>query len=820
METLWQDVRYAVRTLSKTPGFALIIIISIALGIGANATVFSIANGLLWGVLPVRSPGRLVAFAEGETLSYPDFIDYRDQTTQVFEGGVCAHFPLVPASIGGKGEPERIWGQLVSGNYFSVVGVTPTLGRGIVPDEDKVLGRDAVVVLSHSLWQRRFGSDPGILGRTVMLNGQKYTVVGVTPAGFTGTDRGFITEFFVPLAMTEQIMPDLAKDQPRSKRDDQWVILNARLRPGVSRAQAAAAVNVVKKRIDDTYRKDQKEHPRPITLDPAGGLLAGSETPAASLMAVLMVVVGLVLLVACANVANLLLARATTRQREIAIRLAMGASRRRLVRQLLTESVLLSLSGAVLGFGLAAIAARAISRFELPLPFPIVFDFNVDLRVLAFTAALSILTGMLFGLAPALRATRPDLVAALKNESSVFGRIRGFGLRNSLVVVQVALSLVLLASAGLFLRSLQHASSIDIGMKPDNILLMAVDPKLHNYSPEKTQQFLSQLRERVSALPGVRSMSFVDTLPLSIGGSSYNFSAAGGKGGTKQDVNADVYSVGAGYLETMGIPLLRGRDFSLKTDDEHVAIINVTMARHAFGDEEPLGRQMMVASQMGADKISYTVIGVAADTKSRTLGETPQNCAYLFVEAAPEKVFSFFGISLAVKTSANPQSLVRPLRAEIAALDPTMAVFNTETMQQHVDKSMLLPRISATLLGVFGLLGLTLAAIGLYGVMSYSVRRRTREIGIRMALGANPHSVLALILRQGLTLTGVGLGIGLALALALGRFTASLLYGISGTDRLTLIAVSAVLFLAALVASLVPAYRAAHVAPSTALRYE
>jgi predicted permease len=819
MDTLWQDLRYAVRTLSKAPGFALIIIISIALGIGANATVFSIANGLLWSVLPVRSPGRLLAFAEGNTLSYPDFIDYRDQTTQVFEGGVCAHFPFIPASLGVKGEPERIWGQAVSGNYFSVAGVTPQLGRGIVPDEDKVLGRDAVVVLTHSLWQRRFGSDPGILGRTVMLNGQKYTVVGVTPAGFYGTDRGFKPEFFVPLAMTEQIMPDLAKDQVRSKRDDQWLILNARLRPGASRAQAVSAVNVVKKRIDDTYRKDQKEHPRPMTLDPAGGLLAGSETPAASLMAVLMVVVGLVLLVACANVANLLLARATTRQREIAIRLAMGASRRRLVRQLLTESVLLSLSGAVVGFGLAAIAARAISRFELPLPFPIVFDFNVDLRVLAFTTALSILTGMLFGLAPALRATRPNLVAALKNESSVFARIRGFGLRNSLVVVQVALSLVLLAGAGLFLRSLQHASSIDIGMKPDNIMLMAVDPKLHNYSPEKTRQFLSQLRERVSALSGVRSMSYVDTLPLSIGGTGYNFSVASGKGGMKQDLNADVYSVGEGYFATMGTPLLHGRDFSLKTDDEHVAIINVTMARHAFGDEEPLGRQM-VASQMEADKTSYTVIGVAADTKSRTLGESPHNCAYLFVEAAPEKVFSFFGISLAVKTSVNPQSLLRPLRAEIAALDPTMAVFNTETMQQHVDKSMLLPRISATLLGVSGLLGLTLAAIGLFGVMSYSVRRRTREIGIRMALGANPHSVLAMVLRQGLTLTGVGLVIGLALALALGRFTASLLYGISGTDHITLVVVSAVLFLATLAASLIPAYRAAHVAPTTALRYE
>ena len=814
VETLFQDLRFGLRTLARNPGFTAVIIISIALGIAANTTVFSIANGLLWGVLPVKDPGCLISFSHSRSdFSYPDYLDYRDQTRQVFEG-VSATFPVVPASLGGAGEPERIWGQLVSGNFFSVAGANPALGRTFAPEEDMVLGRDAVVVLSHSLWRRRFGSDPGVLGRAVILNGLRFTVVGIAPAGFHGAVRGVLPEFWVPLAMIEQIMPDFARFHVTKDRNAQCFLLNARLKQGVSHAEAAAAVEVVKNRIDDTYRKGEKRH-RPVpTLDAAGGLIDGNSRKALPLMAVLMVLVGLVLLVACANVANLLLARATTREREIAIRLAMGAGRRRLVRQLLTESILLALAGAAVGFGLAAIAARAISRFELPLPNPIVFDFTVDLRVLAFTAGLSILTGILFGLAPALRATRPDLVAALKNESSVFGRMRRFGLRNALVVVQVALSLVLLAGAGLFLRSLQNASSIDIGIKPDKILLMAVAPTLHSYSREKTKQFLSQLRERVSALPGVRSVSFVDSLPLSIQGSSGDFKAANGKGGAEQTANADTYSVGANYFETLGIPLLRGRDFSPKTDDEHVAIINETMARRMFGNEDPLGRQMVAA------QIPYTIIGVARKAKSRTLGEEPQNCAYLFLEAAPEKVFSIFGISIAVKTAMNPRSLLRPVRAQIAALDPNLAVFNTETMQEHVDKSMLLPRVCATLLGVFGVVGLTLAAVGLYGVMSYSVRRRTREIGIRMALGAKSGSVLAMVLRQGLTLTGVGLAIGLAIALALGRFTANLLYGISGTDPLTFLTVPAVLLAVSLVAVVFPAYRAAHVEPATALRHE
>jgi predicted permease len=377
---------------------------------------------------------------------------------------------------------------------------------------------------------------------------------------------------------------------------------------------------------------------------------------------------------------------------------------------------------------------------------------------------------------------------------------------------------VLLVGAGLFLRSLRNASSIDIGIKPDNVLLMAVDPKLNRYSREKTQQFLEQLRERVSALPGVRSMSFVDSLPLSIGGVNYGFRIEGGKGRAEQTLVADTFNVGSGYWETMGIPLLRGRDFSRKTGDDRAAIVNQTLARHAFGNEDPVGRQML-SDELG-QKTSYTIIGVARNSKSRTLGEEPRDCAYLFVEANPDKAFSFFGISIAVKTAGNPAALARPVRDRIAALDPNLAILSTETMREHVDKSLLIPQVSATLLGVSGAVGLILAAIGLYGVMSFSVRRRTREIGIRMALGAEPGGVLAMVVRQGLMLTGVGLAIGLAISLAVGRLAESLLYGVGGTDPITLIAVPFVLLSATLVAIVVPARRAARVGPTTALRME
>jgi len=813
MENLARDLRYTLRALLRAPGFSFVVILSIALAFAANATVFSVANGLLWGVLPVRDPGRIVMFSEGNSFSWPDYLDYRDQTTAVFAKGIAAHFPLIPASIGGKGEPERVWGQSVSGNFFPMLDVPMTLGRSILPEDDTV-ARDHVVVLSSGLWRRRFAADPNIVNRDVALNGQHYTVVGVAPPGFYGVDRGIASEFWVPLAASEEILPDLATwGSVRADRNNQWVMLDARLQPGVTRARAEILLNVVKKRLDDAWHKKDKTHEK-ITLQTGGALIAGSETPAFTLMAVLMIVVGLVLLVACANVANLLLARATGRQREIAIRLAVGAGRRQLVRQLLLESFVLSLAGAGAGFLLAAAAAHAISRVQLPLPFPVAFNFNVDWRVALFTLGLSAITALVFGLVPALRASRPDLLESLKEGTAGFGRSARSRMRNTLVIVQVSLSLVLLTTAGLFLRSLGHASSIDIGFKPANLLIMSMDPKLQNYSHDKTAQFLSQLHDRVAALPGVRSVSFVGVVPLSIGGQADNFAVDAAQGHPAQNGVAFVDTVGADYFQTMGIPLLRGRGFAAQLDGPSAAIINETMAAHLFPGQDPIGRTIR------QDQTKYTIIGITRDSKLRTLGEKPTDAVFLFLNAAPERANSFFGTTVLVRTSIDPGALASPVRDQVAALDPNMAVFNTETMQQHVDKSLLLPRISSLLLGIFGVIGLTLASIGLYGVMSYSVRRRTREIGIRMALGAKRPTVLRMILRQGLILTAIGLAIGLAIALALGRFTASVLYGTSGTDLLTFVTVSLVLLVTAAAAVLVPALRAAHVEPTTALRCE
>jgi len=815
MQALLRDFRFASRSLLKAPGFSLVVIISIALAFAANATVFSVANGLLWGVLPVKDAQKVVMFSEGRSFSYPDYVDYNAQSADVFEGGVTAHFPLIPASLGGTGTPERIWGQSVSGNFFPILQTAMTLGRPILPDDDDAVGGHHVVVLSDALWKRRYGGNSAIVGQQVVLNGHSYTVVGVAPAGFYGVDRGIVSQFWVPLSMTEEMMPDLMDlAGTRKNRSSNWVMLNARLRPGVSRARAAVLVNVIKKRLDDTYRKDEKNH-ESLTLQSAGALIAGSITPAYALMGVLMGVVGLVLLVACANVANLLLARATGRQKEIAIRLAMGVGRRRLIQQLMIESLLLALAGATIGFAMAAVAARAISNFKLPLPFPIVFDFNVDLRVAAFTLGLSVVTAVLFGLVPALRASYPDLVSALKDSSPTLGREGRSRLRNSLVVVQVALSLVLLATAGLFLRSLGNASSIDIGFKPDKILLMSVDPKLHNYSNEKTAEFLKQLRENTEALPGVRSVSFMSVVPLSLGTANYDFDVPASKDHGAKKSNANVNSVGARYFETMSIPLLRGRDFNVQTDDEHAAIINEAMAADLFAGQDPIGQTFT-----DEKKAKYTVIGIARNSKLRTIGEQPMNCVYFLLNAAPQKAISFFGITVLVKTSGDPDRTSKALRDRIAALDPNMAIFNSETMSDHLDKALLLPRISALLLGIFGSVGLTLASIGLYGLMSYSVRRRTREIGIRMALGAKPPAVLRMVFRQGMLLTGIGLAIGILVSLLLGRFTASLLYGTSGSDPITFLVVSGVLLGTSVVAIMIPAVRAAHVQPTVALRCE
>lgn len=815
MTQTWRDIRFALRSFANHRGFTAAVAISIALGIAANTIIFTMVNALLLGDMPVREPARLVSFGDGTSFSWPDYADYRNQTRSVFQD-VSAHFPLVPASFGG-GEPERVWGQLADSAYFSMVGVPLQLGRGFIPAEDLLAGKSPVLILSDALWRRRFGADRAIQGKEVLLNNNKYTVVGVTAAGFHGMDRGFLSEFWVPLSMADQIMPDLHVAEMKNQRNSQWLMLLARLNPGVTQRQALAAVNTVKQRLEQEYRKGERARAA-LTLSKAGGLSVGSGSGATAVSVVMMVVAGLVLLIACVNVAGLLLARATARQKETALRLAIGASRGKLIRQLLTESVLLALLGAACGFVLTLLAMRAISGFQVPTPFPIGLEFKIDWRVVLFTAGLAVVTGIVFGLAPALRASRQDLCSAFKDQAAAMGSLRRFGPRNVLVLVQVSLSLVLLVEAGLFLRSLRNASSIDLGMRPEGVVMMAFDPKLHHYSPEQTRQFLAQLRERVSATPGVASVSFVDSIPLSIGGTNFDFQTAGGKAQKRR--NADVYTVGTGYFATMGIPLRRGRDFDLHKDNATALIINGEMARQLFPGEDPLGREAEAEGAPGRGRQKYEVIGVVQNSKSRTLGESKAAAAYLFLEAKPESVFSFFGITVVARGATAAGPVVAAMRGAIHALDPNLPIFNIETMTQHVDKSMLLPRLGATLLGLFGTVGIVLATVGLYGVMSFGARARTREIGIRMALGAQPANVLKLITAEGLLLVGIGLALGLGLSLALTRFTASMLYGVSATDAVTFIGVPAIMLAVTVVAVLIPARRASRIAPLEALHYE
>jgi predicted permease len=646
----------------------------------------------------------------------------------------------------------------------------------------------------------------------VILNGRHYSVVGVAPASFHGLESILVSDFWVPLSMIDEILPGFTTPSGgTTDRRKNWLILDARLRPGVSRPQAAAAVNVVQQRLDATYRKDQKRH-EAVTLNDAGGLPGASNFPAVTLMTVLMALAALVLMVACANAANLLLARATARHREMGVRLALGAGRGRLIRQLLTESLLLAVAGAGVGFLLAMSAARALSSFRLPLPLPVVFDFNVDLRVLEFTIGVSLVTTLLFGLAPALRSTRLELTRALKEGASGSTPREHSRMRKTLVVVQVSLSLVLLTTAGLFLRSLQKSVSIDVGFDTSNLLVLRVDPQLQNYPPEKTLQFLSQLRDRALALPGVRSVSYVDLLPLTLAASSYDFSVEAAGSQQAQRVSADLRRVFSGYFQTMGIPFLSGHDFDSNASQQGASVvIDKTTADRLFPNQAPIGRVVH------SGKKSYTVIGVVRNANSRTAGERPMECAYLYLDG---KSLNLHGTSVLIKTAVEPRQLERPVREQIAALDPNLAVFNTVTMQEQFTQALLVPRAMAWLLGCFGAVGLTLGTIGLYGVMSYSVHRRIHEIGVRMAMGARRGAVVGMILRQGLTLTAVGVIIGLAVAVVIGRLSAGLLYGVSGTDLITFLIVPTALTLVACAAIVIPAQRAAQVDPVVALRNE
>jgi predicted permease len=804
-------VRYAFRRLAQSPGLAAAAVISIGLGIAANSTIFSMVSRFVLRPAPVGEPATLLSLHtihEGDrccnAFPWPLFQDVRDQAKSF--SAVTAYFELVPASIGGSGEPERVWGQAATENFFDVARIGMTLGRGFRPGEEHL----PVIVLSYGLWQRRFGADSAIAGKPVTLSGHPFTVVGVAPPAFRGVDPVLDSAFWVPLGNVEQLVPNLPA---RDSRAQHWLAVVARLRPEVTAAQADAELRLLATRFAKAHPETDKGGG--FRFEQAGSLPPWGAGPVLMFLAALSVVVFLVLCIACANVANLLLAQASGRQREMAVRLALGATRGDLMRQLLTESVLLALGGGLLGVVLSLWATRALSAFHIPAPVPLDLTVSVDWRVLLYTFALSVGTGLLFGLAPAWAAARPILANALKGED-VLGRPgRLWSLRNVLVVSQIAMSLVLLCATGLFLRSLKSAAAMDVGFRSHGVLMMSVDPRLHGYTPQRTAQFLTQLRQRVGALPGITSVAATDTVPLSLNRRRDDFTVLGQAPPAGHDAGADLYMVTPGYFETMGMARVAGRDFAGEgVTAPKVAVVNETFVRTWF----PKGGA--VGQQVNGGGVTYQIIGVVNNIKSRTLGEELSPVLYRSLDQTLGSDPSFMGYSLLVRTAGNSAAMADAVRNQIRSLDSNMAVFNAATMEEHLYDALFLPRLAGTLFGIFGCVGLLLAAIGLYGVMSYSVSRRTREIGIRLALGAQKGGVERLVVRQGMLLTLIAITLGLGAAWAVAKFAAFLLYGVDPHDLMTFTAVPLFLGLVALLACWIPSRRAARVDPMEALRYE
>jgi putative ABC transport system permease protein len=821
MMLLWKDLCYAARILVKSPGFTLVVVLSLALGIGANTAIFAIVNAYFLRPMPVDQADRLVAIYTNSRsgheiggFSYPDLLDYRKTETGLSD---LMGYTGVPLSMTDGEKPELIWGQIVTGNYFSGMGAHPIFGRGFLPEEDRAPGEKPVCVLNYNFWLRRFQSDPKAVGKTIRINGHPFTIVGVAPRGFIGaTLLQFVPDVWVPVMMQQMIVPNYGNFL--EGRANRWLELRGRLKPGVTQEQAQAAMNVVARRL-------AAEYPQTNAGLRVGMIPGGTRTQPYfvahgiiyATTATLFGVVGLVLLIACSNVANLMLARATSRAREMAIRVAVGASRARLVRQLLTESVLLSLLGAVIGIFLALWFNDLLKGLYPTLDYQTAdldYESRPDPRVYLFSFTLSLLTAVLFGLAPALRASKIDQAAAMKGESAMpVTGIRGLNRGNVLVTVQVALSCVLLVCGGLFLRSLQFARNVNAGFDRTGVQLFSVDLGLQGYNEQRGQLFQKNVVDRVKTIPGVESASAAFPLPLDAYNDSESIRVEGYMPRSdNEDNSAGLSRVGAGYFETMGTRLVAGRGIDERdtASSRRVAVVNETMARRYWQTpEQALGRHFFI------DKDPIEVAGIAADGKYLTFGEKPM--PYFFLPLAQNY---HSRVTFLVRSRQSQDILMPAIRQQIKSLDATLPIFGVRTMPQFLSRILSVYDTGASLVGTFALTAMLLAAVGIYGVLHFAVTRRTREIGIRMALGADRGDVIRLILGRSLAFAGAGLVLGIGGAVAAGRLTGMLLAGVAPTDPLTFLAVALVFGLVALVASAVPARRAAHIDPMEAVRYE
>jgi len=812
MGTLLQDLRYGLRMLAKSPGFTAIVVLTLALGIGANSTIFSWINSTLLNPIPgVAHTSDLVSVMRGERsehptppFSYLDYVDLRDHT-QSFSGLLAYHDDFM--SLTGTDKPERIYGALTTANYFDVLGVRPILGRGFLPAEEQRRGGGSVAVISESMWRARFGSDRSIIGRTIQINRRLYTIVGVAPPDFHGCKTGLRTDVWIPLGMDPFVWgPNRPED-----RGAFWLQVLGKLKPGVDRRQAEGELNLLMQQIIENSRNVDRG-PSQITLDPLWRSPFGANVYMYKTLPMLLALAAVLLLLACANVANLLLVRSVTRRREMALRLALGASRWRLLRQLMVESVLLALAGGGVAMLLTTWTAGTFAAFVPPSSLPFTLNGHADRTVLLVTMVVAILSAMIFGILPGLRTSSLEPITVLKEEAgSMSSGIHKSRLSRALVVVQISLSLLLLISAGLFARSLRNAQRLDPGFDPNHVLLASYELGPAGYSEAQGIAFHRQLLSKLEALPGVESVTLADFSPLSFSLHSDDVLPDGylPKPGESMEVSRAI--VGPNYLRTMRIPIIGGRDFTEQDMEksQRVAIVNQAFVDRYWPGQDPLGKRISVYGQW------FNVVGVARNGKYRRLVYPPEP---VFFQPLYQRYRDL--VTIHARVTGDPQGYAAEVERTVHQLNADLPVFGVTTLKSSMQLGSIFERLAGTFAGAFGLLALILAAVGIYGVIAYTTRQRTHEIAIRIALGAERVAVFWLVLGQGLLLTLTGLAAGVAVSLALTRYLKSVLFGVTATDLLTYAAVALLLCLVSLVACYIPARRATKVDPMVALRYE